>query len=135
MRVFEMRQRAAKLPAGEQDEPTQPHTVRRLRIEREDSIDTLLRTATAPKRVTKSQARERALKIVAAIKANRGRVSRDQLREIVTKQGMPFSSVGALFQGGYVKRQGKSYVFGQRGQRARAAVERRNKASVARRKR
>ena len=53
MRMFEIRQRPAKLPGGEQYEPTQPHTARRLRIEREDPVDTLLRAVERRRRTGK----------------------------------------------------------------------------------
>mgnify|MGYP001573167080 CR=1 FL=1 len=80
-------------------------------------IEELLRTAKAPQRLSDAQIKQRALSIVAAIKKKGGKVTAEQLREIVTKQGMPFSAVGSLVAGKYVRKEEKNFCS--------ASVERR----------
>lgn len=79
--------------------------------------ETLLRTASAPKKRTATQAQQRATKITAEIKASGGSVSRDELKAIAKRQGFPFNNIGALYVGGYLKKSpGNKVGLGTRGQ-------------------
>ena len=78
--------------------------------------ETLLRTASDPMRRTSTQARQRATKITAEIKASGGSVSRDELKAIVKRQGFPLNNIGALYVSGYLKKSpGNKVGLGQRG--------------------
>jgi hypothetical protein len=74
-------------------------------------IQELLRTAKAPQRLSDTDIKKRCHSIVAAVKKKGGKVTADQLREIVTKNGMPFSAVGSLVAGKYVKKDGKEFII------------------------
>ena len=77
--------------------------------------DTLLRTASAPKQRTASQAQQRARKICAEIKASGGTVTRDELQAIAKRHGFPFTSIGVLYVTGYLKKStGNKVGLGQR---------------------
>ena len=78
--------------------------------------DTLLRTASPPKRRTPTEAQQRAGKICAEIKASGGTVTRDQLKALAKRHGFPFNNIGALYVAGYLKTStGKKVSLGQRG--------------------
>ena len=79
------------------------------------AVEALLRTAQPPKRLSNKQVRARARAICQDIKARGGAVQKDQLREIIAKHGMAFTSVGALFGGGYLRESSKGITVGKRG--------------------
>jgi hypothetical protein len=77
------------------------------------AIDELLATAATPKRMSDRQVKQRALAICSAVRKHGTRVTRDQLKAIVLKHGMPFTAVGALFSGHYLKKQGDHILVAQ----------------------
>jgi hypothetical protein len=78
------------------------------------AVDELLKTAQPPRRLSVADIRKRALAICKDIQAHGGSVSKEQLKAIVTKHGMPYTAVGALYAGGYVRAIGKRLEVGPR---------------------
>ena len=76
---------------------------------------TLLRTASAPTTRTETEARQRARKICAEVKASAGTVTREELKAIAKRHGFPFNNIGGLYGAGYLKKSGNKVTLGQRG--------------------
>ena len=68
--------------------------------------ETLLRTASPPKKRASTQAQLRARKISAEVKASAGSVTRAELKAIAKRHGFPFNNIGALYVAGYLKNNG-----------------------------
>ena len=79
------------------------------------TVKELLKIAHAPRRLSHSDVKQRAQTISAAVRAKGGKVTADELRQITTKHGMPFTAVGSLVGGGYLKRTKKGFELGKRG--------------------
>ena len=95
------------------------------------ALDHLLKKAAPPRRFAKADIRQRAAAICQEVRTRKGVVSKDQLRTIVTKHDMPYTAVGALFAGGYLKDTKTGVVLGSRGQQAVRPPNRRTKAKRA----
>ena len=78
-------------------------------------VEEVLRVAQPARRLTRGEIRTRARNICRSLKAQGRTVSDDALREIVAKHGMPFASVGALFNSGYLRKSKKGIALGRKG--------------------
>ena len=82
-------------------------------------VKQLLAQAAAP-RPSRYDAPQRVQKILAAIKRRGGRVTKEELGDIVSSAGMIVTAVGTLYQAGYLKKdlKDKGYVvLGPRGRK------------------
>lgn len=79
------------------------------------AVEELLRTAKPARRLTRKQIQSRARNVCRTVKAKGATIDEEALRTIVAKHGMPFASVGALFQAGYLRRSRKGISLGKRG--------------------
>ncbi len=66
-------------------------------------LDQLIAQARAPRLTRPGEASERIRKILDAIRAKGGSVTRQELADIVSSAGMIVTAVGALYQAGYLK--------------------------------
>jgi|GEM_PF-6403574 len=82
-------------------------------------VQQMLKTAHPPRRLSDRDIRERALAICAEIRKRGGSVDQDVLRTIVSKRGMPFTAVGSLYSGGYLRKTKTGVALAGRSQRAR----------------
>jgi hypothetical protein len=78
-------------------------------------LDQLLQHAPPPRHRSISDIKRRATNICRELAALRRPATPGQLRAVVTKHGMPYTAVGALYAGGYLRRSGKGIVLGARG--------------------
>ena len=82
------------------------------------TVDALLCTAHAPhrlQRLSRRASKERARAICKEVKKRGGRLSREELRDVLAKAKMPFTAVGGLFGAGYLKNTTSGTALGVRG--------------------
>lgn len=87
-------------------------------------IDQLLKQAAAPRLLREGDTSERIKKILHGIRERGGKVTKQELGDIVSGAGMIVTAVGSLYQAGYLKQdlKGKGYVvLGPRARRPRTA--------------
>ncbi len=99
----------------ERSERTRLESIRRRMKQDLAAVEVLLRTADPPHRLSKANVRSRAQAICREVQAHGSTVRPERLRAITSKHKMPFSSVGALFAGGYLKKSAKGVSLGKRG--------------------
>ncbi len=84
------------------------------------AVNRLLKSASAPKLESRGDSSRRALSIVQAVKAKGGHVKKSELADIASSRGMIETSVGSLYQGGWLRKDPKDDNITILGPRARA---------------
>lgn len=84
------------------------------------AVNRLLKSARAPKLESRGDSSRRALSIVQAVRAKGGRVKKSELADIASARGMIETSVGSLYQGGWLRKDPKDDNITILGPKARA---------------
>lgn len=79
------------------------------------AVESVLASKAPPRRLSDADVKRRAEAICHEVRARGGQVSLDQLRAITVKHNMPFTAVGALSAGGYLRRTENGYALARRG--------------------
>lgn len=74
----------------------------------------LLKRAERPRLRSQREVTKRVQSILQDVRSGKGTVTQQQLRSIVTKHGMPFTAVGALYAGGYLTKTKTGATLGPR---------------------
>jgi hypothetical protein len=87
-------------------------------------LDQLLKQAKPPKLGRRGEVAPRVQEILGGIRKKGGRVTKQELSDIVASAGMIVTAVGSLYQAGYLKQDLKDKGYVVLGPRARSAAAR-----------
>ena len=113
----------------ERSERTRLESIRRRMKQDLATVDALLRKAHPPHRLSRANVRSRVQAICREVQAHGSTVEPDRLRAITAKHKMPFSSVGALFSAGYLRKSANGISLGKRGLAAVVGAKRKGRRS------